>query len=128
MMVLIRPIITEKSLTLATQRQFTFEVDRRANALQVAAAVADQYKVTVEVVRTQNIRGEERRNRKGVGHTRGWKKAIVTLKKGDKIPGFELETEEKPAKADTTDKAAKIEKKTKADRTETKEVTPEEGK
>ncbi len=98
MMILVRPIITEKSLALTAQRQYTFEVDRRANVLQVAEAAAAQYKVTVESVRTITVRGEERRTRKGTGHTRGWKKAIITLKKGDKIPGFEIETEEKADK------------------------------
>jgi large subunit ribosomal protein L23 len=95
MMVLIRPIITEKSLSLATQRQYTFEVDRRANVLQVSRAVAEQYKVTVEGVRTIAVRGDERRTRRGTGQTRTWKKAIITLKKGDKISGFELEIEDK---------------------------------
>lgn len=102
MIVLIRPIITEKTLSQASTGQYTFEIDRRANAIQVALAVADRYKVTVTDVHVLNISGVERRTRRGIGRTRSWKKAIITLKKGDKIAGFEIETEDdhshKPAK------------------------------
>ncbi|MEK7460746.1 MAG: 50S ribosomal protein L23, partial [Patescibacteria group bacterium] len=95
MIVLIRPIITEKALRLATNRQYTFEVDRRANAIQIGKAVAAEYNVTVSSVRTSNIAGVVRRFRKGQGHTRSWKKAVVTITKGGKIPGFEIEVESK---------------------------------
>lgn len=95
MIILLRPIITEKTLHLADQRQYTFEVDRRANAIQIAKAVAAEYQVTVRAVRTLNMAGEVRRFRRGVGRTRSWKKAVVTVAKGSKISGFEIETEAK---------------------------------
>lgn len=94
MAVLLRPVITEKSITQAAFNQYTFEVDRRANAIQIAQAVSDHYGVTVIDVRVINVGGVVRRNRRGLGFTRDWKKALITLKKGDKIPGFEIETEQ----------------------------------
>lgn len=111
MTALLRPVITEKSLKLANHGQYTFEVDRRANVLQIENAIRQQYKATVVAVRTINVLGKERRNRKGIGRTSRWKKALVTLKRGEKISGFELETEQKtavqPTKKATADKGSK---------------------
>lgn len=97
-MTLLRPIITEKSLALATQSQFTFVVDPRANAQLVAQAVRDHFKVTVLSVRMQNIKGAARMFRFRVGRTSDVKKAIVTLKKGQTIPGFSFDAKEEHAK------------------------------
>jgi large subunit ribosomal protein L23 len=104
MITLIRPIITEKTLRLATTRQYTFEVDRRANAIQIARAIEAEYHVSVAGVRIVNVRSEVKRSRRGLGHTRSWKKAMVTLTKGGKISGFEIETETK--EKETTKKGA----------------------
>ena len=101
MTVLIRPIITEKSLRLAGTRQYTFEVDRRANAIEISRAVSEIYRVTITSVRTINRAGVIRHFRRGQGRTRSWKKAIVTVGKGGKIPGFELESEVPEKKADS---------------------------
>lgn len=96
MSVLRRPIITEKSLLLATNRQYTFAIDRRATSLEVARDVAKAYSVTVQDVHVVNTKGHDRRFRGHLGKTGSTKKAIVTVKKGQSIPGFELETD-KPA-------------------------------
>jgi large subunit ribosomal protein L23 len=79
--------ITEKA-TLQTDRfnQYTLVADRRANAIQIRKAVEELFKVKVERVNTQNIRGKARRQQtKAAGYTAKWKKAIVTLKKGERI-------------------------------------------
>lgn len=104
--VLIRPVITEKSLSLSTHGQYTFEIDRRANKLEVADAVAKIYKVKVMHVSVIPVIPKSVRRRRGSGLTRRWKKAVVTLAKGQKISGFEIEVEKpKDAKKDSaTDK------------------------
>ncbi len=99
MNVIVRPIITEKSMTLANLKQYTFEVDLRANALQITQAIEKQFSVTVSDVRMLPVRSETKRNRRGAGKTRRSKKAIVVLSKG-KIAGFEIETEKPDDKKD----------------------------
>lgn len=88
--VLKRPIIlTEKSSRLRTQNQVIFEVSRDANKIQIRDAVQKLFKVTVTDVNTMVIRGKERRMGRGVGKLQNWKKAIITLKAGDKIEFFD---------------------------------------
>ncbi|AHF89281.1 ribosomal protein L23 [Opitutaceae bacterium TAV1] len=79
--------LTEKSNLLSAELgQYTFEVDRRAGKHAIAAAVEQAFKVTVKRVNTQNNLGKARRSRVGrPGRTSDYKKAVVTLKAGDKI-------------------------------------------
>ena len=86
-----RPIIlTEKSRVLQeTGNQVVFEVDRRANKIEIRNAVQSLFKVTVTDVNTLVIRGKMRRMGRGVAKTQNWKKAVVTLKSGDSIKFFE---------------------------------------
>ena len=66
--------------------QYTVVADRRANKLQIRNAVQELFKVKVVRVNTLNVRGKARRQRTAqAGKTMDWKKAIVTLKEGDKI-------------------------------------------
>jgi large subunit ribosomal protein L23 len=84
------PLITEKmDKARETQRQYSFVVDRAATKHQVAAAVQQLFKVTVEGVRTAVVRGKVKRVGRNMGKRPNWKKAIVTLKEGDKIDLFE---------------------------------------
>lgn len=79
--------LSEKSNKLSSELgQYTFEVHGHANKHQIAEAVEQTFKVTVRRVNTQNYRGKNKRTRRG-GVTIGsdYKKAIVTLKQGDKI-------------------------------------------
>ena len=79
--------ITEKG-TLQTEKfnQYTVVADRRANAPAIKRAVETLFGVKVVRVNTQNCQGKARRqNTKAAGRTSDWKKAIVTLKKGQKI-------------------------------------------
>jgi len=87
--VLRRPVITEKSMDQADLRQYTFEVDRRANKKQVKEAVERAFDVTVEKVAIISVPGKTRRWGRKVVETQGWKKAIVTLAEGDSIQLFE---------------------------------------
>ncbi len=84
------PVITEK-LDRAREkfRQYSFIVDMKATKHDVAAAVKALFKVSVEDVRTNIVRGKVKRVGKSMGQRSNYKKAIVTLKEGDKIELFE---------------------------------------
>lgn len=86
---IIRPIISEKSYAGIEHNRYTFEVDKRASKPEIADAVAEVFNVTVTKVNTMNVSGKTRRLRTSKGVTRSWKKAVVTLKEGDKIEFFE---------------------------------------
>jgi large subunit ribosomal protein L23 len=79
--------LSEKSNKLSAELgQYTFEVGAKANKYQIAQAVEETFKVTVRRVNVQNYRGKNKKSRQGrpsVGSD--YKKAIVTLKAGDKI-------------------------------------------
>ncbi len=81
-----RPLITEKlDLQREENNAYAFEVDRRANKIQIRGAVEKIFKVKVTDVRTQLVRGKPKRVGLKRGHRPCWKKAIVTLKEGDTI-------------------------------------------
>lgn len=88
--VLRRPLVTEKNTSLQQpQGKYVFEVDSDANKVQVKQAVEKAFKVTVTGVNMITVRGKEKRvGRKQVAGS-PWKKAVVTLKPGDKIQIFE---------------------------------------
>ncbi|MEO6181626.1 MAG: 50S ribosomal protein L23 [Verrucomicrobiota bacterium] len=79
--------VTEKGTRQAEKlNQYTVVADRRANKIEIRQAVQELFKVKVVSVNTMNIRGKARRKRTAAaGRTPSWKKAIVTLKEGDKI-------------------------------------------
>ncbi len=87
--VIIRPIVSEKSYTLMEMNKYTFEVDKRATKPHIAQAIEEIFGVTVKDVNTINVPAKPRRLRYSKGLTRTWKKAIVTVKDGDKIDLFE---------------------------------------
>ena len=88
--IIIRPILTEKSLRLQKEANaYVFEVRRDANKPQIKKAVEDLFKVKVVKVSTINLKGKPRRRYRAVGRTRSFKKAIVFLKEGDTIRLFE---------------------------------------
>ena len=91
--VILRPVISEKSMDLTRANKYTFAVHDDANKLQIKDAVEQLFKVrvvSVNVATTQPM-GKRRGTRRGriVGHTSAWRKAIVTLAPGDKIEFFE---------------------------------------
>src|SRR5688572_29963290 len=92
--ILVRPIISEKNTMLNEGSQYIFEVAEPANKIMVRQAVEQLFKVTVTAVNVLHVRGKQRRTatrggRGSVGMTRSWKKAIVTLKPGDRIELFQ---------------------------------------
>ena len=88
--VLKRPLITEKSNLMKDEfNQIAFEVDRRANKIEIKEAVKKLFNVHVIKVRTFNMLGKRKRMGRSEGKKSDWKKAIVTLKEGERIDFFE---------------------------------------
>ncbi len=87
--VLHRPLITEKSTTLQSQGKYAFEVAGESNKHQVKQAVEKTFNVKVTAVNVMKVHGKTRRIGRRQVLTQPWKKAIVTLKPGDKIELFE---------------------------------------
>ena len=85
-----RPLVTEKSTRQKEEgRQYVFEVHRDANKIEIQSAVEQLFKVKVLQVRTSNILGKVKRLGRRYGKRPDWKKAIITLKEGDRIDFFE---------------------------------------
>ena len=84
-----RPLVTEKSTMLREDTNIiAFEVDPKANKIQVKGAVEELFKVKVDEVRLFNVRGKMKRMGRWAGKRRDWRKAYVRLKKGEKAPEF----------------------------------------
>jgi len=85
-----RPVITEKTnIQKEDANQITFEVDRKANRVEIRRAVERIFNVRVAGVRTMQIKGKVKQRGRIVGRRRNWKKAIVTLMPGERIDFFE---------------------------------------
>ncbi len=76
---------TEKGTIQAINNQYLFSVRKQANKIQIKRAVEEIYKVKVNKVNTQVVPGKLKRGRHQLGRTVDWKKAVVTLKAGQKI-------------------------------------------
>ncbi len=76
---------TEKGTSLEPDRKYLFEVASVATKIQIKKAVEEIYNVKVQSVNTTVMSGKRRRVRHHLGRTPDWKKAIVTLKEGNKI-------------------------------------------
>ena len=86
-----RPLVTEKTTLLREKNDnniLAFEVDSKANKIQVKSAVEELFKVRVLDVRLFNVRGKLKRMGRYEGKRRDWRKAYVRLHKDDKAPDF----------------------------------------
>ena len=90
-LVLVRPIITEKSMTGTNSGRYTFAVAKAATKQEIAQAVAVSFKVDVIAVNTATVRGKPRRVGKKIGKQSDWKKAVVTLAEGHRIERYFVE-------------------------------------
>ena len=86
--IVIRPIITEKSMLGVADKKYTFEVAKSATKIDIARAVEELFKVKVAKVNTVHVRGQLRRQGRYEGYTRSWKKPFVTLTKDSKTIEF----------------------------------------
>jgi len=85
--IILAPVITEKSMTGIADKKYVFKVAKDATKVEIAAAVAELFKLErtdIIKVNTINVRGQERRVGRYSGYTASWKKAIVTLKESAK--------------------------------------------
>jgi large subunit ribosomal protein L23 len=88
--ILKRPVTTEKStIQKEASNQLTFEVDRRANKVEIRRAMEQIFSVKVMDVRTMQMKGKAKRFGRTVGTRRNWKKAIITLAQGEHVEFFE---------------------------------------
>lgn len=83
--VLVKPVITEKATDLTQYNKYVFEVEKKATKNEIKKAIAGRYDVQVNKVNIVNVKGKNVRYGRNRGKTRSWKKAVVTLKSGDKI-------------------------------------------
>jgi large subunit ribosomal protein L23 len=85
-----RPLITEKtSIQKEDYNQMSFEVDRKANRVEIKRAIENIFKVNVDTVRTMQVKGKTKQRGRIVGKRRSWKKAVVKLMPGERIDFFE---------------------------------------
>jgi large subunit ribosomal protein L23 len=87
--IILNPIITEKSTALQELGKYCFKVNPRANKKEIMESVRDVFNVEPISCTIMNMKGKRKRERYKIGYTSSWKKAIVTLKEGDKIELFE---------------------------------------
>jgi len=89
---IVRPVVSEKSTVLGEEGKYIFEVAPEANKTQIKAAVEQAFankKSQVTAVNIVHVPGKVRRRGRSVGKTRSWKKAIVTLRAGQRLDLFE---------------------------------------
>lgn len=87
--IIVKPIITEKSVGMMEENKYVFRVSLGANKIEIKQAVQEIFKVKVVDVRTMRVKGKTKRVGRSEGKTSAWKKAIVTLADGDSIEVFE---------------------------------------
>jgi len=102
----LRPVVTEKSLRLANDGIYTFVVPHQANKLMISDALEAAYSVHVVSVNIVKLPGKIKRRGRVSGKTTATVKALVRLKKGETIKGYELTVPE-AASEETSDKGAK---------------------
>ena len=88
--IIIRPLDTEKTnIQKEASNQLSFEVDKRANRIEIQKAIEQIFNVHVEKVNTVQVKGKIKRRGRVFGKRKDWKKAIVTLAPGNRIDFFE---------------------------------------
>ena len=87
--IIIKPIVTEKSVSLMEENKYVFRVSLSANKIEIKNAIEEIFKVKVSDVTTMRVSGKKNRMGRYEGKTSDWKKAIVKLVDGDHIEIFE---------------------------------------
>ncbi len=86
--IIIRPIISERSMDASEEHKYTFKVAKDANKIEIKNAIEEIFDVNVEKVRTMNMRGKVKRQGRFEGKRADWKKAIVKLTPDSKTIEF----------------------------------------
>ena len=118
-----KPNITERAFALAANGKYTFLVDKNVNKNQVRSSIESYFKVNVTAVNIINIPGKVKKTKGVSGRRKDISKAIVTLKKGEKIDIFEAEETGKDGKKKSDKKEIKSK-----DKSESKEAKKEDKK
>ena len=113
-----KALISEKSFGAAGNDKFTFIVDKNANKDTISAVCEKLFNINVLDINTANYKGKVKMSKKGKGKRSNFKKAIITVKKGQKIDLFEIETE-KDKKTKTKEQKADKDKTIKEASTDT---------
>jgi large subunit ribosomal protein L23 len=87
--IILEPVLTEKTNQMRETGKYVFVVDKRANKYQVMQAIRELFSVHPTSCNIMLVKGKPKRSRTQAGYTATWKKAIVTLQKGEKITIFE---------------------------------------
>ncbi len=87
--ILLKPLITEKASFLGQYNQYIFEIAKKANKIEVAKAFESVYKIKPASINIIKVKGKKVRYGRSSGRTKNWKKAIITLKPGEKIEVYE---------------------------------------
>jgi len=94
-----KALVSEKSFRQSGEGKFTFLVSPKTDKFEIAALVKELFDVTVLGVTTANFKGKIKKTKKGEGKRSNFKKAIVTIKKGEKIDLFDVEQDDEKGKA-----------------------------
>lgn len=86
--IIIKPIITERSMENIALKKYTFKVNKDANKFEIAKACESLFNVKVSKVHTMIVKGHFKRQGRSEGYTSDWKKAIITLKEDSKTIEF----------------------------------------
>ena len=87
--IIIRPVVTEKSVSLMEHNKYVFKVALSANKIEIKKAIEEIFKVKVVGVNTVRVKGKVKRMGRSEGRTSDYRKAIVQLAEGDSIEVFE---------------------------------------
>ncbi len=87
--IILGPVLTEKSSAMGADNKYVFKVVPDSNKIEIKQVIEKTFNVEVINVRTINVSGKDKRVGRFVGRTSDWKKAIVTIKEGQKIAEFE---------------------------------------
>jgi large subunit ribosomal protein L23 len=79
-----KPLVTEKTTVMMEEKRYAFQVDIKANKVEIKKAVEELFKVRVKSVNTLRVSGKKKRLGVHTGHRPDWKKAFVTLEEGSK--------------------------------------------
>ena len=86
--IVLKPVITEKSMEGLQESKYTFKVSKAANKIEIAKAIEELFGVKVAKVNTMSVRGRLKRMGAHAGMTPSWKKAVVTLTEDSKTIEF----------------------------------------
>lgn len=87
--IIIKPLVTEKTMNLLADNKYTFLVDKKSNKTEIKNAIEEIFKVKVDKVSTMIVKGKPKRMGRYEGRTSDRKKAVISLKPGQKIKLFE---------------------------------------